>query len=145
MAHLKEKRKKRKNIDIIKKIHSTMRQHNHYYRFFLHFILFWAFPPSANMFKLVTENRALKWGQLIVFKLMLWVIEKKIFKIWLQVVLLLYASPCLHMVLHSTCRKDIDVDGFNILIYSRFLHFSQCKYVFIWVSENCVLRWDICN
>jgi hypothetical protein len=37
----------------------------------------------------------------------------------------------LHMVLHScTGLKDIDVDGFNILIYSRFLHFSQGKYVF---------------
>ena len=45
-----------------------MRQHNHYYRFFLHFILFWAFPPSANMFKLVTASSVLKWDQLIVFK-----------------------------------------------------------------------------
>ena len=48
-----------------------MRQHNHYYRFFLHFFLFWAFPPSANMFKLVTESSVLKWDQLIVFKPML--------------------------------------------------------------------------
>ena len=58
-------------IIIIKIIHSTMRQHNHYYRLFLHFILFWAFPPRANMFKLVTESSVLKWDQLIVFKPML--------------------------------------------------------------------------
>ena len=46
------------------------------------------------------------------------------------------------MVLQScTCLKDIDVDGSNILIYSRFLHISQCKYI----SENSALRWVICN
>ena len=39
--------------------------------FFLQFILFWAFPPSANRFLLVTESSVLKWGQLIVFKAML--------------------------------------------------------------------------
>ena len=94
------------------------------------------------MFKLDTESSVLKWDQLIVFKPMLWVIEKKIFKILLQVA----CMHRLHMVLQScTCPKDIDVDGSNILIYSRFLHFSQCKYVFEWVSENGVLRWDICT
>ena len=33
----------------------------------MHFILFLAFPTSANMLKLVTESSALKWDQLIVF------------------------------------------------------------------------------
>ena len=39
--------------------------------FFLHFILFWAFPPSLNMFKLVTESSILKRDELIVFNPML--------------------------------------------------------------------------
>ena len=43
-----------------------MQQHNHHYRFFLHFILFLAFLPSANMFQLVTESSVLKRDQLIV-------------------------------------------------------------------------------
>ena len=33
-----------------------------------HFVLFWAFPTNANMFKLVTESSVLKWNQLKVFK-----------------------------------------------------------------------------
>ena len=74
---------------------TTMQQHNHYYQ--LHFILFWAFPPSANMFQLDTESSVLKWDQLIVFKPMLWVIEKKVFKILLQV-------ACMHG-LHMVFEK----------------------------------------
>ena len=58
-------------IIIILKNHSTMRQHNHYYRLFLPFILLWALPPSANILKFVTESSVLKWDQLIVFKPML--------------------------------------------------------------------------
>jgi hypothetical protein len=62
-----KKKKKNNNIFFILllfKNHRTIRQHNYYYKIFLHFILFWAFPPSAFMIKQFTESSVLKWDKL---------------------------------------------------------------------------------